>query len=335
MKGKGLKEKHLRFEQLERRQLLSGVPGVHAAAIQSTTSSNWSGYAIATANGAVTAVSGSWKVPSVSGTSTGYAAEWVGIDGYSSSTVEQIGTESDSPSGSGSDYAWYEMYPSGSVTINTAKSTTTDKSVSATVDAGDSISASVTYIGNNEFGLTITDTTQDWTYTTDQSMGSSGRFGGSSAAERSSAEWIVEAPSSGFGILPLADFGSVSFAGASATIDGVTGPIDGGFPSAGASQVYLINIGSRSATDDTTSTLTDSETPSTSSFTVAYSAPTTTNPSPTPPSGHHRGWGGWGGGGYYATNDPSQAQDSSQIDSKSAVGARDAFFVALAEHGLI
>ena len=71
------------------------------------TSSNWSGYAVATnlsnpqAN-SVSAVSGSWIVPTVTGSSRGttYSAVWVGIDGYSDSTVEQIGTEEDVVNGS-------------------------------------------------------------------------------------------------------------------------------------------------------------------------------------------------------------------------------------------
>jgi hypothetical protein len=40
-----------------------------------------------------------------------------------------------------------------------------------------------------------------------------------------SAEWVVEAPSSQFGVLPLADFGTVTFTGCEAKISGVTGPI--------------------------------------------------------------------------------------------------------------
>ena len=39
-------------------------------------------------------------------------------------------------------------------------------------------------------------------------------------------ERVVEVPLSNSGILPLANFGSVTFTNASATINGVTGPID-------------------------------------------------------------------------------------------------------------
>ena len=58
---------------------------------------------------------GSWIVPTVTGSSRGttYSAVWVGIDGYSDSTVEQIGTEEDVVNGGPSMHAWWEMYSSG------------------------------------------------------------------------------------------------------------------------------------------------------------------------------------------------------------------------------
>ena len=43
------------------------------------------------------------------------SAFWVGLDGYSSTSVEQLGTDSDCVSGKPSYYAWYEMYPNPSV----------------------------------------------------------------------------------------------------------------------------------------------------------------------------------------------------------------------------
>ena len=45
-----------------------------------------------------------------------YAAFWVGLDGYTSKSVEQLGTDSDCTNvNSPSYYAWYEMYPAASV----------------------------------------------------------------------------------------------------------------------------------------------------------------------------------------------------------------------------
>ena len=103
-------------------------------------------------------------------------------------------------------------------------------------------------------------------------------------AERSSAEWIVEAPSSGSGVLPLANFGQATFTNASATIAGTTGPIDGS-----AWQAAQINMASPSATEASTSSLTDSSTLATSSFVVAYGSVTPSSPAPAPttaPSGY-------------------------------------------------
>src|SRR5712692_4477672 len=105
------------------------------------TSTNWSGYAVETnlttpSRGAVSDVKGDWIVPAVSCTSTAtYASLWVGIDGYSSSSVEQTGTDSDCSGGSGVYYAWYEMYPKPSQRISLA------------IHPGDAMSAEVVYNG--------------------------------------------------------------------------------------------------------------------------------------------------------------------------------------------
>ena len=130
-------------------------------------SSNWSGYAVNASAGSVTSASGSWIVPTVSGgTGTAYAAFWTGIDGFSSSTVEQIGTIAQSSSsfsfrGSKTTvayYAWYEFYPLESIqTITTA---TTPTGTPATVMPGDIISAAVTYVSGTTFTLTINDKTR-------------------------------------------------------------------------------------------------------------------------------------------------------------------------------
>jgi hypothetical protein len=158
----------------------------------SVESTNWSGYAVT--GSAFTVAEGSWTVPAVNCTKTPntYAAFWVGIDGYSSSTVEQTGTDSDCDGRSPDYYAWYEFYPAGSVLIS-----------SVPVAVGNEMSAKVTYNGS-EFTITITNET------TGKSFSKSSRVSG---AERTSAEWIAEAPccTNRGGILPLADFGTVYF----------------------------------------------------------------------------------------------------------------------------
>ncbi len=175
------------------------------------TSQNWGGYAVesdfnAPLRGSVTDVKATWTVPGVSssGSPNTYSATWVGIDGYSDNTVEQTGTEQDwTPSGPVY-YAWFEMYPKFGYRI-----------LNFPVQAGDTISAEVKYIGNSRFTLTIANRTQNVSFSTTQR---------SNKAQRSSAEWIVEPPYSG-GILPLADFGTVTFTGCSATLNGHLGSI--------------------------------------------------------------------------------------------------------------
>ena len=49
---------------------------------------------------------------------TTYSSAWVGIDGFSSTTVEQTGTEMDVTSSGKVEYsAWYELYPNAEITI--------------------------------------------------------------------------------------------------------------------------------------------------------------------------------------------------------------------------
>ena len=171
-------------------------PNLRGGISHQAESTNWSGYAATT--GTYTSVSASWTQPA--GTcSRGdqYAAFWVGLDGYSSSSVEQTGSEVDCVGRTAEYYAWYEMYPGPS------------ENYSNTVRAGDHFNASVTYTGGSSFSLFIQDTTQGWSHTTVASL---------SGAARSSAEVIVEAPccTASGGILPLTDFGTVSLTGSMA-----------------------------------------------------------------------------------------------------------------------
>jgi hypothetical protein len=73
---------------------------------------------------------------------------------------------------------------------------------SNTVKPGDSMSASVTFSGTETYTLVLKDNTQGWTQTITKNQ---------TGLARSSAEVITEAPSSNSGVLPLADFGTVSY----------------------------------------------------------------------------------------------------------------------------
>lgn len=100
------------------------VLGAPRIPVKEGTSSNWSGYAVFAAGSkksqseSWTYVSGTWTVPKVVATGvTSYSSIWVGLDGYNSGTVEQIGTEQDVSSAGSTRYsAWYELYPKMPVT---------------------------------------------------------------------------------------------------------------------------------------------------------------------------------------------------------------------------
>lgn len=156
-------------------------------------SENWSGYAVTGAK--FTKAEGSWIEPTAhcGKTPNTYAAFWVGIDGYSSTTVEQTGTLIECDGKTALYYAWYEFYPAEDIEVIP----------SITVSPGDTISASVTY-AEPEFTLEITDETTGKSFT---------KKGTVTHAARNSAEWIAEAPccTSGGDILPLADFGTAEY----------------------------------------------------------------------------------------------------------------------------
>lgn len=195
---------------------LVGVPLV-GRDVGAATSSNWSGYAVAdTGTGATptafSAVAGSWVQPAATCTAGGaaYAAFWVGLGGYAegSRALEQTGTETDCSLGGTPRYsAWYELLPAPPVTVKLV------------VRPGDTIAAAVAVSGKT-VTVKIRNLTRHTAFAKKLRM---------SAPDRSSAEWIAEAPSTcglaGCQTLPLADFGTVAFNGATAIGGGHHGTI--------------------------------------------------------------------------------------------------------------
>jgi Peptidase A4 family len=170
---------------------------------------NWSGYAAYQGGTTFSDVKGSWTQPAASCRSgqKQYASFWVGLDGYNSSSVEQIGTDSDC---SGANrpvyYAWYELYPAPPVNLALA------------VRPGDAISAEVSVSGST-FTLSLLNQTTGASFSTTQTV---------AGAAVSSAEWVAEAPSrcaATCTVLPLANFGTVNFTGSYASGNGHTGSI--------------------------------------------------------------------------------------------------------------
>lgn len=183
------------------------VRSIHNDNVSST---NWSGYAVQSAS-QFTQVSGTWVQPTATCNKlvgSTYAAFWVGIDGYSTSSVEQLGTDSDCSRSTPKYYAWWEMYPAGSVDISTS---------TYPVSPGDTLTGSVTRSGTN-YTLSL-HSSRGWTFSTTQS--------GSDA--NGSAEWIAEAPSlcTIFACrnANLTNFGTVTFSSSTAATGGSAAPI--------------------------------------------------------------------------------------------------------------
>lgn len=236
------------------KQVLPGLGSLlggerHATAVSSA---NWGGYA--DTNDTYASVSSSWTEPAVScsGSSGGLglglggltglfssllggpssaSAFWVGLDGYSSTSVEQIGTDSDCDSGTPTYYAWYEMYPNPSVTLPATDA----------VKPGDRITTLVaSNAAGSSFTLMIKDATAGWNFSTTQA---------GSGFARSSAEVIAEAPSECTVVfcneIPLADFGQVGYAGSS-LID--TAGKQGTLSAFDANEITMSNNGTTLAT---------------------------------------------------------------------------------------
>jgi hypothetical protein len=191
----------------------------HLARNATVDSQNWSGYAaVAKKNVALRYAQTTFTVPSVdcsrvqigSGGQT-YAAEWVGLDGFNSSTVEQTGVDSfcTSASGTATNQAWYEMFP-------------LDPVVFSGVNPGDTIFVAVYYNkGTNQFQLNLKDET------TGANMETSQPCPTGSTCDRNSAEVIEEDPGGSVaGGINLADFGKASFTSSLVTArDGLRGTL--------------------------------------------------------------------------------------------------------------
>jgi hypothetical protein len=173
------------------------------------TSGDWSGYVDTGHNVAFRFIAANFTVPNADcaasslGTSgLALAGTWVGLDGWTSNTVEQDGfAEECRSSTSQSYYAWYEMYPDNQVMVSGPK-------------PGDAVVASVYFNSTSgKYTLEVSDLTQKGAgFTVTESCPS-----GSTCAN-SSAEVITEAPGGGVaGGYDLTDFGAVGYTNASIT----------------------------------------------------------------------------------------------------------------------
>ncbi len=219
------------------------LPGA-AKAVDGTATSfpslNWSGFADTSSTTTAddfTSVSGNWTIPAVTcppspyRTQGAYIANWVGIDGFSDSTVEQLGTGAQCFEGVLYYYVWYEMFPAGTVEEGTTAC------INNNVDCpqpGDQISASVVVTpgtdGNNNYALSLID------HNRPQESFSTTATCAAATCTDSSAEWVIERPAYEpapglFQFVPLVYYGRTGFESGSLTADGRSSSI-GGFKGA-------------------------------------------------------------------------------------------------------
>lgn len=277
---------------------LGAVPAASAAAdvVQQASSENWAGYVAGGPGGSseqFKSVSGSWVAPSVKCTGgQTYSAFWVGLGGSGQSqALEQAGTEADcSSGGAGSYFAWYELVPSAPVKVNMP------------VHPGDHISGRVT-VNGSDVTVSLSDQTTGGSFTKTLQM---------SDPDVSSAEWIAEAPSAcqqtaaDCTPLSLANFGTVTFTGATATTtSGHTGAISDPDWSATAVSLspsasgmgfagYHTTTGQGGAASATPTGLSSDG----SSFSVTWSADPGSAADTSGPAGAGGGYGYGYGGGY-------------------------------------
>lgn len=181
--------------------LLLVVPSISSAATapKSARSYNWSGYV---AKGtAYTSVAGSWTV--APGTSTGNAltanAAWIGIGGFDgANNLIQTGTRTLEWNGQVTYEAWYELIPAPPIPL------------AVTIGPNDTVSASINETGRNVWTITLTNITS----------GESATVRVPYVSHKSSAEWIVERPSSSGTLVALTPFNTFVFSGLSATKNG-------------------------------------------------------------------------------------------------------------------
>lgn len=186
-----------------RLQPAAGTPGTSPSPVATLApvgpnqSRNWAGY-IAT-GGTFTSVSGTWAVPTVTpGTTVAADATWVGIGGVSARDLIQAGTDVIVESGQVTYTAWVETLPQAA------------QNVPLVVSPGDQVSVTISQQADGTWHVVISNVTTGQSYEDTITYASS----------NSSAEWVEESPVTGRQtLLPLDDFGTISFSAATTVED--------------------------------------------------------------------------------------------------------------------
>jgi hypothetical protein len=175
----------------------------------------WSGYVVTSLREtpiSYTHVTGTWREPTVqcgSRDAGASSAVWVGLGGYGTRSLEQVGVNANCDAkGRPLYFAWYEIVPDIA------------RDIPYRVLPGDVIHASVDVASLDLVALRVTNRTRHWTFSRKINWG---------ATDNLSAEWVTEAPTNcrrlDCRVASLADFGHVRFHDIAATGGGTTGTI--------------------------------------------------------------------------------------------------------------
>jgi hypothetical protein len=177
--------------------------------IKTVGSTNWGGYAVTNNGRKFRRIIATFFVPylnctvSPGGADGTFSSDWVGLDGFTSQTVEQDGVEADCDGSTAQYFAWREVFPRS------------EQPSTIKIHPGDSITASVRFsTSTDKYRLEVMDSTDGKHFTVHQKCAGS-------ACKRNSAEVISEAPTvteNGSSMqASLADYGAVGFSGISIT----------------------------------------------------------------------------------------------------------------------
>ncbi len=183
--------------------LSSAAPALASSSnVNGRMSGNWSGYVAA--RGHYSAVGGTWVVSALAATTTLMTdVTWVGIGGSKSKDLIQAGTHSAVQNGRTQYWAWYELLPEYQKVIPLA------------VAGGDLVSVSLTEVADDLWYLSFVNETAGTHY------GEALQY----RSRNNTAEWIEEMPvvydrGGSQTYAPLSEFGTTTFSGAYAVVDG-------------------------------------------------------------------------------------------------------------------
>lgn len=173
----------------------------------SVTSLNWSGYAVTPAS-PVTAVNSTFVVPAAGLIPPGFAATWAGIGGFNSQDLIQAGVSEqslpDNPVSGPQYFAWTELLPAGENQLSGCSG-----DPNCTVTPGDTVSVNISEVSGSTWNIAMSDAGK-WSYSANVTYSSS----------RTSAEWILEAPTLIVLQTLIAPVGTVHFGPTSSFTDG-------------------------------------------------------------------------------------------------------------------